>query len=173
MTVFWIFAILMVVMALAFILPPLLGKGRAVGVARDKLNVEIFKDRQHELARELENSVLTTEQHEQAISELQRDLLFNAEDEDTPATQAADSGRWATTVVGLTVPVLAIGLYMVVGNADLIGKDLNANGGQGEGHNVAELTDMIADLQQRLQAEPVLASAAREHLFRRQFPRLA
>ncbi len=155
MVVFWIFAILMVALAFAFIIPPLLGKGRTVGVNREELNVEIFKDRQRELGIELKNGVLTAEQHEQAVSELQRDLLFNADDEAAPvAVKEINNGRWASIVVGLVVPVLAIGLYLTIGNADLIGKDLMNENAQAGGHNPAAMNKMITDLQQRLQDEP-------------------
>lgn len=155
MVVFWIFAILMVALAFAFIIPPLLGKGRTGGVVREALNVEIFKDRQDELDNEFNGGVLTAEQHEQAVSELQRDLLFNADDEVAPAVKDINSGRWASIVVGLAVPLLAIGLYLVVGNADLIGKDFKAEAAQdGGGHNAADMSKMIADLKQRLEADP-------------------
>lgn len=163
MVAFWIGAAVMVAVGLAFILPPLLGKGRATGAVRDALNVDIYKDRLAELEGELADGVLTGEQYEQAKEELQRDLLFNTgAGKETRVTKGnASEGRWVAIFVGLGVPLLAVILYLQMGAREFLDMTSEGQASALPGHqqggaamDAQQIDAMVQQLVQRLKAQP-------------------
>ncbi len=120
MVTFWLIALLMVAVLLAFLLPPLLRKKRVDHVQRDTLNVALFRDRMEELEGELKEGELSPEESEQAHNELRRDLLVNTELPANARVRVPGSGRWAAVMVGIGVPVLAVLIYLHLGAPSLI-----------------------------------------------------
>lgn len=136
MTLFWILCALLVVLAVAFVVVPLLRATRVdTGPARAALNAEVYRDQLLELDRELADGVLSAEQHAIARSELDRRALSEAAVEDASATAstraaspagsaddgtttipAARRGRWLASGALAMVPVLAVAGYLVLGN---------------------------------------------------------
>ncbi|MDN5751672.1 MAG: c-type cytochrome biogenesis protein CcmI [Nitrosospira sp.] len=121
MTSFWVVAGIFIVGALLFVLPTLLltKKNRRAGVARDTTNVSIYRDQLAELDADLHSDILTHEQYEQSKRELQQRML-----EDIPGgksmteTLAAGGDRNVATItlVVLALPLLAVSLYLWLGN---------------------------------------------------------
>lgn len=115
---FWIFAGLMTVMALCYVLPPLLQRAAASEDERERANVSVYRDQFSELERDLRDGVLDQEQYEQGRLELQRRLL---EDVSTPhgaessAASSARSGRATAMILGGMIPLLAVLLYFQIG----------------------------------------------------------
>jgi cytochrome c-type biogenesis protein CcmH len=114
---FWIFAALLVLIALVYLLPPLLQRAEQSSGERERANVSIYRDQFSELERDLRDGVLDREQYEQGRAELQRRLL-----EDVAAAPGAEGarptrggGRATATVVGATIPLLAVILYSQIG----------------------------------------------------------
>ncbi len=151
MSLFIIGALVMVVLALAFLLPPLLGRGNATGIARDSLNVVLFKDRLAELKQELEEGTLSPDQYDQACNELRRDLLATSGGDEAP-TGPMPSGRWAAAATALAVPILAFAIYFQIGSPHLLGdRPINAPTGEmAQGDVIA----MVEQLAQRLEQDP-------------------
>ena len=119
MIVFWLIAAVFAAGALAFVLRPLLRRSRGQEVRRSDANVAIYKDQLRELDAELAAGTLTPEDHDRARVELQSRLL-----EDVPAVEverASAGGRRAALVVGIAVPVLAVGIYFVAGTPRALG----------------------------------------------------
>ncbi|HEX9178947.1 MAG TPA: c-type cytochrome biogenesis protein CcmI, partial [Burkholderiales bacterium] len=76
MTTFWIVAALFVAGTLLFVLPPLFR--RAAGArraARADITVSVYRDGMEELDRDLENGVISPDQHRIARDELEGRLL--------------------------------------------------------------------------------------------------
>ena len=157
MMIFWLVAALLIVAALLFLLPPL-AKARSSedALARDELNLTIFKDQMKELEADLEVGVLTPEQYEVARQDLERDFLRGSGEEASGTAGQADRiiGRAAAVVILVLVPVLAVSLYGLLGagaaglDPDSAKPDVQAEGHQGT------LEEQIALLQEHLQNNP-------------------
>ena len=178
MTIFWLLAVLLIVAALLFLLPPLLqkkGETSAQALERDALNLTIFKDRLAELEVDLAAGVLTQEQYEVARHDIERDFLAETEAE-TGAAEQTDRivGRAAAVVVAVVLPVLALSLYGLLG-AGAAGLDPKsaAPDVQAEGHD-GTLEQQVAKLKEHLQEKPDDSEGwmmlARSYYFMKQYP---
>ena len=116
---FWILAALLVVIALCYVLPPLLQRAVATDDEREQSNVSIYRDQFDELERDLRDGVLDKEQYEQGRLELQRRLLEDvAAPHGGPAPAAESSargGRSAAILLGAAIPLAAVLLYFQIG----------------------------------------------------------
>ncbi len=75
MTTFVLIAAAMVAAALAWVLVPLLKRGRPGGVAREASNVAILRDQLRELDADLATGTMPRDQYEQAKRELEQRVL--------------------------------------------------------------------------------------------------
>lgn len=163
MTTFWIVAALFVAGALLFVLPPLFQRG-GVGKkpARGDLTVSVYRDGMEELDRDLQNGLISPDQHRVAREELERRLLEDmaAEQGPAPAASAPASGRYAGIAVGVAVPLLVAGLYMRLGNPEAITMagqppaQAAGHGGPGGGMSAEQIQGMIQALAARLEQNP-------------------
>lgn len=117
---FWIFAALLVAIALVYLLPPLLQRAdERPEDESERANVSVYRDQFDELGRDLRDGVLDPEQYEQGRAELHRRLLKDvaAAPPDARAAEAnpARAGRATATVVGAAIPLLAVILYSQIG----------------------------------------------------------
>jgi cytochrome c-type biogenesis protein CcmH len=158
---FWAILVLMVLAALAFVLPPLLGRGGAVGPQRAGVHRVLFRKRLAELETDLEDGALGPGQFEQARADLERDTLESLESADADAARPArrPRARWATAlVVAVAIPVLAGLLYRQYGGWALLSPQTRARlaaeaVAQGD-TDPALIRDMVADLAARMQRRP-------------------
>lgn len=164
-SLFWIFVLLFIAIALAFVLPPLLRRGgKAEPVGRAEMNVAIYRDQLQELEADLKSGELTQDQFEAARLEIDQRLS-----EDVPAAAgraiSPNSGRWAGFTLAGALPVLAVALYVVFGNpealsvprAEAAAPGAAAQGGQAGQEGEAGQHDpsaMIAALEAKLQQKP-------------------
>jgi len=161
MTIFWVISGFLVAGALMFILPPLLRRSEAqAGVAREDVNVSIYQDQFAELDADLRNGVLGQEQYEQGRRELQQRLL-----EDVPAAPAgataasARGGRTVGVLVGVAVPLLAVLLYLQIGNPKAVAPQDEATVAASGPHDSGQMTQqqieaMVAKLAARMETNP-------------------
>lgn len=115
---FWIFAGLLIVIALCYVLPPLLQRAGQADDGREQANVSIYRDQLAELERDMRDGVLDKEQYEQGHLELQRRLLEDvdpAQERTATAESAARSGRATAIALGTAIPLLAVLLYFQIG----------------------------------------------------------
>ena len=111
---------LMVLLALWFVLPPLLEQteNRRRDEVRDA-NVLVYQDQVQELEADLQNGLISEAQHQQDKDELERRLL-----EDVGASKNTRSSPSASPLatrklaycVGALIPLGAIAVYLTVGN---------------------------------------------------------
>lgn len=179
MMVFWIVAVLLIIAALLFLLPPLIQKGRGSKSEdvfdRDELNATIFKDQLAELERDLSVSILSQEQFETAKHDLERSFLQNSNTEtDQPVSQVDRIiGRSAAVVISILIPVTAVMLYNMLGSgeAGLHPEDARPQV-QAEGHE-GSLEEQVRTLQDHLQQNPDDAEGwtmlARSYYFLKQY----
>ncbi|MBK1734762.1 c-type cytochrome biogenesis protein CcmI [Halorhodospira abdelmalekii] len=114
-------------MALGFVLFPLIRDvaARAKQQSRREVNAAIHYDRVSELEQDLENGTLSREQFDQAMQDLERDLIQSGAidpDEARSGDGVARGHRGAViaAAVGscIAVPALALSVYAVVGDPD-------------------------------------------------------
>ena len=158
MTVFWIVAALLITVALLFVLPPLLKRNAQAGVAappNNALNVAVYRDQQRELEADRRAGTLSDGQYERARVELERRLLEDVAADPATAT-ARPASRVSAIVVGVAVPLLAVGLYFAVGSPRALAPV--AIGGMahntGKGVSAEQIEAMVAKLAERMRQNP-------------------
>jgi cytochrome c-type biogenesis protein CcmH len=159
MMIFWLVAVLLIAAALLFLLPPLIQKNAETdALARDDLNLTIFKDQLNELENDLNSGVLTQDQYETARHDLERSFLQESASEGTQSKSAQVDhiiGRAAAVVIAIVVPILAISLYGVLGSGEAgMNPEKPARPDvQAEGHD-GTLEEQVRKLQDHLQTNP-------------------
>lgn len=152
MTVFVLVAALLVVLALAWVLPPLWrvrqGDAEASGEAS---NLAILRDGMAELERDLKNGLLQEQQYQQAREDLERRALEEARAGAT-APQAPLRGRRAVAVLAIVIPLCAAGLYWKLGTPE--GVTWSAAPAGGGEVTAQQIETMVAQLAVRLQKNP-------------------
>ncbi|BAN36532.1 hypothetical protein SCD_n02732 [Sulfuricella denitrificans skB26] len=153
-SLFWAFFLLFIAVALGFVLPPLLRRDVRLGqVGRKEANVAIYYDQLAELKEDLDSGELDAAQYEDARREIEKRLSEDVPMESGPVV-AAQAGRWPGVVLAVAIPVLAIALYVVLGNPEALlmsrAEAPAAVAEQGQ-HDAAP---MIAALEAKLKEKP-------------------
>jgi cytochrome c-type biogenesis protein CcmH len=154
MTVFWSLAAVMMMVALLFVLPPLLRKRELTAVSRDDLNTEVIKTQIAELDADLAAGKLDEDQYGAARTDLEQELLYDLATTG-PARREPRSGRWATLLIIPALPLCAVLLYQQLGSEELIDRLQQAQTMPSQpAQQAASVEDMIAKLAARLQQQP-------------------
>jgi cytochrome c-type biogenesis protein CcmH len=116
-SLFWIAAVVCVVVALAFVLPALLrargGEGKAV---RRDVNIAVYRDQMKEMEADRANGLLSEAQYQSAKLELEARLADDALTlDDTPEPGRVSSRKLGYTL-GVVLPAAAFALYFWLGN---------------------------------------------------------
>jgi cytochrome c-type biogenesis protein CcmH len=164
---FWIICALLIVIALAFVLPPLLQRSDDVEVVLDEerkqANIEVYRDQLSELEADLRNGIVAEDQYAQDRDEIERRLL-----EDTVttrskkrATSAPIDARSTAYLLGFGLPLIAIIFYLKVGEPDRItnpapvGAPPSAMSAEAPPERTqAQIEANVAKLAERLQSNP-------------------
>jgi cytochrome c-type biogenesis protein CcmH len=157
MTLFWVIAALLVGLALAFLVTPLVRNHAASGgsASRAAANLTVFRDQFAELDADLAAGSIGREQWAAARGDLQRGLL---EDVGTPAASAtapAKRSKAAAIAIGIALPLVSVLLYLGLGNPQ--GLDpRQESAAQRAPHQLTreEIDTMVARLAQRLESNP-------------------
>ncbi|GAB3395068.1 c-type cytochrome biogenesis protein CcmI [Azotobacter armeniacus] len=114
---FWIAAGLLLLLALAFLLLPMV-RGRRVQAEENRtaLNVVLYEERLAELDAQRSAGTLGAEQLEAGRAEAARELLADTADSD--AHRRSSLGKAVPLAVALLVPLLGYGLYLHWGASD-------------------------------------------------------
>ncbi len=154
-SVFWMIAALLLFMALAFILPPLLRKRQAVKeTGRSEINIAVYRDQLKELETDRISGVLPEDQYQSAKHEIKGRLAEDALAQESANIAVAADGRKLGYALGLFLPVAAIGLYFWLGNPDAmnLGKpDPSGNLAMMGKHDIMK---MVQQAEKKVQANP-------------------
>jgi cytochrome c-type biogenesis protein CcmH len=146
MTLFWLVGAAAALAVLAWVLHPLFSRRYAGPLSRNAANVAIYRDQLRELDADLAAGTLAREDYGRARAELEARLLQDVgEAEARPATPA---GRVSAWVVGGAIPVLALVLYVLVGNPAAIDREAELQA------SAAQVEAMVARLAARLRENP-------------------
>ncbi len=156
MTLFWLYAALLIGVALAFLVTPLV-RARAKAVAPEaeaNSRLAVYRDQFAELDADLAAGRIDREQWESAREDVERGLLEAGEAPPAAAAPAPQRSKALAIGVAAAVPLLAIGLYLVIGNP----QGLNPAGAemQGSPHQLSkeQIEAMVARLANRLESNP-------------------
>jgi len=149
---FWIAAGALLLVALAFLLLPIL-RGRRAQAEEDRtaLNVALYEERLAELTSQHSAGTLTAEQLDAGRADAARELLEDTENSDKP--RIAKLGRSVPLIAAVLVPLMGYGLYMYWGASD---KVQMARQFSEQPRTVEEMT---AHLEQAVQEQPDSAEA--------------
>jgi cytochrome c-type biogenesis protein CcmH len=147
MTAFWISALLIAAAALAIVLRPLRAAKRG-SASREALNAAVYRDQLRELEEDLKAGKIAQGDHDRARAEIERRVLEESKSERAAVSRPLAAKR-ASLYAALALPVLALGLYLAVGNPRALNPAVreNAMGPQ-------QIEAMVQRLADRLQKEP-------------------
>ncbi|NTV68811.1 MAG: c-type cytochrome biogenesis protein CcmI [Azonexaceae bacterium] len=154
MNQFAVFAILLIVVVSAFILPPLwLGLRSTSKADRKEANLAIFRDQLAELTREKSEGSLAEADFEQARHELQRRLLEEVEPAATDVAAPATHGPSRKTAIAILIllPILGLLGYGMLGNPKALDPTQAAAPQQ---MTPEKINEMVASLAEKLKANP-------------------
>ena len=146
MTLFWLIGAALAAAALAWVLRPLLS-AKSESVSRRAANITIYRDQLRELGADLAAGTLAQADYERSRAELEARLL---EDAGRPeASHAAPfAGRRLALLLGCAIPLVALTVYLVVGNPGTLSRELE------HGATVQQLETMVGRLAARLRENP-------------------
>lgn len=147
MTQFWIFAVLLLLIALLLLLVPVL-RVRKDQTEEDRtaLNIALYEEHIAELEAQHVSGALSAEQLAEGRLEADRELL-NDTDMGRPK-QSANLGSALPLIAALLVPVVGLGLYFHWGSSDKVALTLSLK----EQPKTAE--EMIARLEETVRLQP-------------------
>src|SRR5436189_5636691 len=123
MIVFWLVCAILILIALAFVLPPLLQRQEKGNDAEVKeANVAVYRDQLRELDGDLGNGIVSQEQYDQDREEIERHLLDDISRAADPAknSKAPVATRNLAYFVGLSLPLVAVLFYLSVANKNAL-----------------------------------------------------
>ncbi len=152
MITFWLIVTCMLILAFAFVLPPLLRQPhKDKSAAREKINIAIHKEHLQELQNELNQGELSQKDFDHASHEVERALLSDITDDGQDHTHKIYRRSIRTAIlIAIALPIFAIGIYLILGETDLIDAKLNTGQEQNELHSIDE---MVTRLNARLQEQ--------------------
>jgi len=160
---FWVSAALMLLAAIALLAWPLwrtsarvidqdAGEGSGAGA------LDVLRDQRRELDREVAAGRMSDAEREQRITELSRRVV--EEGLTAPAENVASRPvrrSWLGAGVALLVPLIALPVYLLVGNPEALDPAARAPAAAAKGHvdfTSVEFRTMLANLKARLEAGP-------------------
>ena len=159
MPTFWISAIGLLALALVLVLPSLLRSRtpEPAGSGAQRANLSILRDQLAQLDAERAAGSITGEQQAQAKADIERRALDEEDGAQAPANNAhaARTTRPVRTavLVGLGIPLLALGMYGFLGNPQALQPNLAGAAPEGE-ITTAQIEAMVAQMAQRLENQP-------------------
>jgi cytochrome c-type biogenesis protein CcmH len=158
MTLFWVVAVLMIALVLAFLLPPLLRNraGDDSPVSRAASNLAVFRDQLAELDADLAAGSIERRQWEAARADLQRGLLEDVGGASAGAPAAAKRSWAAVLAVAVTVPLVSVLLYLGIGNPSALDPAKQQAGAESAPHAMSreQMDVLVGRLAQRMEANP-------------------
>jgi cytochrome c-type biogenesis protein CcmH len=156
-SVFWIFALLLVAAAIALLVIPLLRKARP---ARDEGidALVVLRDQKRELDREVAAGRMTADERELRVAELSRRVVEEGLTEPQAAAAAGPSQRRGLAIaLCVLIPVVAFAGYLVIGTPAALDPSTRAIVAKSAGHGditPAQFREMLAELRARLDKNP-------------------
>jgi cytochrome c-type biogenesis protein CcmH len=145
MIAFWVIGALLGTGALYYVLRPLLRVPKDPRISRRESNIGIYRDQMRELDADRAAGTLAQADYERAKLELEARLLEDVAVADTSTVPS--HGRRAALMIGIAVPLAALGIYFSTGNLRGLEPHLGAP-------DAAQVEAMVARLAAKLRENP-------------------
>ena len=153
MTTFAIIAIVMVAIACTCVLVPLLRRRVDATTGNVASNLSVLRDQRSELESDRANGVLSADQYEAARAELERRVLEETRDVDSPPPDSR-AGAWTAAVIGAGLPITALLLYVAFGTPVALLGDAPAAATAQQRTRPQDIDVMIERVKERLASHP-------------------
>lgn len=160
---FWILIVLLILVALAFVLPPLLRKVGGIEDDRREQNIAIAQLQLSELESEFKEGRIEEISYKASKEELEQALYDDLESEEDRGQGRSMLGQKTTAIaVAVFVPLLAVVLYAYLGSPAGLEESQTSTTSQ-EGHaglsakqqkQLDSIDKMVGSLEAKLKAEP-------------------
>ena len=165
MILFWVICALMIVIALAFVLPAVQRADKAEVTSdegRKQANIAVYRDQLSELQADLRNGIIAEDQYAQDRDEIERRLLEDTANTRSKKTAGAPpiTARGTAYLLGIGIPLVAIIFYLKVGEPNLIanpapvGVPPTATSAAPPERTQEQIEANVAKLAQRLESNP-------------------
>jgi cytochrome c-type biogenesis protein CcmH len=160
MTLFWILAGGMTLLAWVFLLPLISKQTKPDHISTEQLNIDVIKQQLAELETDLNNGKLNSDDYAAARKDLEKELLYDLTGTSHASGETSERrGRWAIVVLIFTIPATSIMLYQQIGTNRLFStspaeKGLAAGEHPSQGGQAPSLEEMIAMLAIKLEEQP-------------------
>lgn len=156
MIVFWATSALLLSLALLIVLFPLVKQRRKTAIVpRKELNISIHKEHLQELKNDLQAGKIGQKEFDTAVQELEHDLIQDVTiNEKTEETELLKPSTLTIAVIAILMPVFVIGLYLKLGDIDVIKNVPEQNPHQAVNGEMHSIDDMVEKLRSRLQTQP-------------------
>jgi cytochrome c-type biogenesis protein CcmH len=153
---FWIFALLLILFALAIILPPLFKKTPLDTNDRYDQNIQIAKEQLNELETAFGNHEMQQEEYLSRRDELEQSLYSDTKTGDAKPTEYTKPSIVSTLLIASLIPAIAFGMYTRYGNSQAVDPEtikttknipMTADG-------KPDVDAMVSGLRQKLDAKP-------------------
>ena len=114
MTVFWLAAIVMVIIAVAFVVRPLIWQRHLSDLNQDELNIDLARKRLQEWQTALKEEAISEAEFDNLRSELESTLLLELSSE-APIEYRHNSRIWLAIALAVVIPLVVIGIYLQLG----------------------------------------------------------
>ncbi len=157
MTLFWVIAALLSMVAVVFLVMPLVRKPAASGggASRAAAKLALFRDQSAELDADLAAERIDREQWEAASADLKRGLLEDAGAAAATAAAPARRSNAVAVVVAAAVPLVAVSLYVLLGTPQgLDASKVSATQGAPHGLGQEQIEAIVERLAKHLKDNP-------------------
>ncbi|MEQ1555951.1 MAG: c-type cytochrome biogenesis protein CcmI, partial [Gallionella sp.] len=121
MTLFWILAASLLLIAIAFVVIPLWRKNTGNNaVLRDAANLEILRDQSAEMSADLAHGLLNEESFVQGQRELQARLLEEVKPSEAVPAAPRNPAKVLALVLAVLLPLSSLLLYLKLGNSKVL-----------------------------------------------------
>ena len=167
MSLFWGLAATLALVAVAFIVPPLLGRSAPAGSTRERINAAIYRERLAELEHEFANPSRSREDFDAAKADIFRNLADETRVPDASRGVAGSAAHPISAVVlAAALPLAALIGYLALGKPEvflgtqeIFAPGTRAGPGQAQpgaatNPSLPSIQNVVANLEQRLTTEP-------------------
>lgn len=151
---FWLLATLLTLLALGFVLFPLLRQHKNNAPESNELNVVLHKKRLAELETEFENGALDETKYKSAREEIERDLLADIKNNNNNLRTDTVSSPQLAIIIGIILPVVAVSLYFILGSWHKMDDNQRASIHATQQDNMPPVEEMIQRLETNLEQNP-------------------
>jgi cytochrome c-type biogenesis protein CcmH len=153
---FWIFATLLVILALVMILPPLFKKTALETDDRRDQNIQIAKEQLAELETAFANNEMKNKEYLARKDELEQALYSDVTTDNARTVEYAKPSLISTLLIALVIPAIAFSLYTKYGNSGMIDaeKVKTASNIPKKANGEPDIDAMVSGLRAKLDKNP-------------------